>query len=207
MIRVSSDSQYNPNKIKMNNTKLLLLMGVASATSLQAASFIDYGVDDTNFSVFGNMASSSDGDLVSLTRTDSGGDAGADWYIGASTRLSLLEGDQQYILNITPSAQIGNGQWQVNILFFDDIGTYISEENLISFSDSTVATSSNITEFAAAQSVAGADSYFVRFRTQGDVSSGFSFTEVAAVPEPSQSALLVGFLAMGALALRRQKRA
>ncbi|MDQ8208048.1 PEP-CTERM sorting domain-containing protein [Coraliomargarita sp. SDUM461003] len=190
----------------MKNTQSLLTLFAASAMSLQAASFTDTGADASNFASFGNMVSSSDGDLVSLTRTDSGGDAGADWYIGASTRLSLFEVDQQNVLNITPSAQIGDGQWQVNILFFDSLGDYINEKNLIAFSNSTAGTSDNIADFATSEGIVGAESYYVRFRTQGDVNSGFSFTEVAAVPEPSQSALMFGGLALVSIFLRRRHR-
>lgn len=187
--------------------KRLIIALAVSATSVQAAQFVDSGADVSNFFLENSMTANSDGDVISLVRTVANDDAIANWYIGATTYLSLDEADEQYVLNITPTAQIGNGEWNVNILFFDDSDSYITDINLIGFSANTAFSSYNISEFATSNSVAGAESYFVRFRTQGDVNSGFSFTEIAAVPEPSQSALLVGALALGALAVRRQRRA
>jgi hypothetical protein len=177
---------------------------VASATSLMAAPFVDDGSDTSNFSAFLGGSVSSDGSSISLTRSAATGDAGADWSIDASTHFSLDLADQQYLLNITPSAQIGNGDWEVSILFFNDT-TYLTEVNLIVYSDSTSATSNNIADFAIAQSQSTADNYLVRFRVQGEASSGFSFTEVAAVPEPSQYGLLFGLGVITVVSIRRKR--
>tara|TARA_R100000027_G_scaffold63301_1_gene55908 strand:+ start:19690 stop:20259 length:570 start_codon:yes stop_codon:yes gene_type:complete len=184
----------------------LLSALVVSAPVLSAAPFIDEFADASNISSFGVASELISGGELSVTRTSSTGDAGIDWYIDQSTYFSLDSGDAQYILEIDPVAAIGDGEWSPYILFFDNLNGYISELQLTGFSASTSTLSENISEFAVNQSVAGAAQYLVRIRFEGTSGSGFEFSEFAAVPEPSQSALIGGVLALGALLVVRRRR-
>lgn len=175
--------------------------------ALFGAPFVDNLDNTNNLNAFNGLDLNDNGGsgIVSMTRTGVG-DEGADWNIGQSTNLSLEAADQQFILNVNPVAQIGNGDWQVDILFFDG-GVFISgsETNLFGFTNSTSPTSNNIADFATINGFTDADAYLVRLRFQGDIGSGFSFTEIAAVPEPGHFALLVGGASLALFAYRRKR--
>ncbi|WOO41842.1 PEP-CTERM sorting domain-containing protein [Rubellicoccus peritrichatus] len=190
----------------MKLVKYVSLAALCSAGTLFAAPFTDPLDNTDNLNPFGGLVLNDNGGsgIVSMTRAGAG-DEGADWNIGGTTNLSLDLADQQFVLNITPEAQIGDGQWHVNILFFDGGGSFISENNLIGFNSSTSLASNNIADFATNQGVVGADNYLVRMRIQGTaVTGGFSFSEFAAVPEPGHFALLIGGLSLGLLVYRKK---
>lgn len=192
----------------MNTMKVVLLAATCVAAPLSyGASFTDDFADASNVSSFGNASDSVSGNILSLTRTDSLGDAGADWLMGGTTRFSLTPSEQQDTLEITANAQIGDGQWSAFVLFFDGSGAYLSENQLFGFSTDTGLTVANINDFATNESVAGAAEYQVRLRIQGTASSGFEFSQLAAVPEPSSFALIGGlFVAAGVAMSRRSRR-
>ncbi|MDQ8193917.1 PEP-CTERM sorting domain-containing protein [Coraliomargarita sp. SDUM461004] len=189
----------------MKKIPISILTAMLSVSPLMAQSFFDDASTASNFSAFGNMNPvSSDGNVVSLIRSSASEDAGADWLLNGVSSFSLNSSDQQYIVELEASAAIGNGEWRLDIVFFDDQGTYLTERNVRGYSADTIAVSYDISEFSISENLTDADRYFVRLRTQGDLSSGFSFTSINAVPEPGQSALLLGVLAMGALFVRRK---
>lgn len=192
----------------MKNILIAGLVTLVGASPLLAAPFTDDFANTDNIVAFGNISDSATAGILTLTRTIATGDAGIDWLINGTDRFSLNGMDQQSILEITPDAAIGDGTWNVNILFFDALGGFISEDNLIAFSSSTAFTSNDIADFAVSVGATNAATYQPRIRIQGDVNSGFDFSQFAAVPEPGQYALMLStLLAAGTLVYRRRRQA
>ncbi|GHC00407.1 hypothetical protein [Cerasicoccus arenae] len=184
--------------------KITLLAALAVAHVSFGSPFTDDFANTNNLNVFGNASIATSSNILTLSRTDSVGDAGLDWLIDGTTRFSLDFGDAQSVLEITPNAAITDGQWSAFILFFDGGGVFQAERTLFGFSDSTSFTSANIADFAISEGFPTAATYQLRVRLQGETASGFEFSEFAAVPEPSHYALFGGFL-MGAIVIWRRR--
>lgn len=188
----------------MKTIKTILTISIAATSIASSASFTDNFDDNTNIATFAAGSESVSENIFTFTRTDAAGDAGADWLIGGTTRFSLDPADQQDTLKITSDAQVGNGDWAAFILFFDAGGAYLTEETLFAFSNTIGSSVANISTLASSANVTGAEEYFLRMRVQGDANSGFEFSQFAAVPEPSNYALIGGTL-MGLAALFRRR--
>lgn len=174
-----------------------IIAGMLCASSAWA--FVDT-LDTTNnfFSSFGGTAATENGNgTVTLTRNTPNVDAGIDWRNGA-LNLSLAT---ENILTITPVTPENGGFWSLNLLFFDN-GNFVNEFNWITDTQTTSVLSTNVAEFAGV----GANEYFLRFRIQPfDQSNvGFTFAEIAAVPEVSPVPLVCGGLAILLLIVRRR---
>lgn len=121
-----------------------------------------------------------------------------DWQIGGVTHLDL---DDEGLLEIVPTDQIQDGEWGAWILYFNATGAFLTETNILPFTDSVAVFSTGVNSLAPA----GAEEYILRFRVREAVGDGFSFTQISAtaVPEPS-SALLI-LIGMGGLLMCRRK--
>ena len=178
---------------------------LCSTSVLFGAPFVDNLNNTDNLAPFGGLSLSLGDNMgdsfVTMTRI-SAGDEGAAWTMGGVS-LSLDPADEQYQLNITPIVQPGNDNWQVNIVFFNEGGAEIGGQPvLISFAESSSSpTSDNIATFAMDNMIENAASYRVLFR----VGNEYSFTEIAAVPEPGHFALLIGGASVAFLAYRRKR--
>lgn len=177
---------------------------VCFVSSLYGTNFVDDFANTDNISAFGNATDSVNSGILTLSRTDSGGDAGVNWLIDGTTRFSLTPSNQQDTIRITPEAQVTNGEWSSYILFFNGSGGFLSENLLSDFTDSTSVLESNIANFAVSEGVVGAEEYFLRIRLQGETSSGFQFSEFAAVPEPEHIAFMGGVLIVVYSVFRRK---
>lgn len=185
--------------------RILFLVALTAAPLTHGAVFIDDFANTNNITPQGNIDSSVNNNILTLTRTDPLDIALVDWQIGGTTRFSLDPVDQQNIVQITPSAPVSTGEWKASILFFDDLGTFIDFSDLIAFTNSTAPISSNITTLAADEGLTNADTYFVRIWLQGAANTGFEFSQFAAIPEPSHYAAIASLLVLGMVMLRRRR--
>lgn len=172
---------------------LFFLAALAAASLSHGSDFVDDFANADNITPDGNITSSANNGILTLKRTEPEGDALVDWMIDGTTRFSLDPADKQNMLRITPSAAIGNGEWSVFILFFNDEGTYVGAKELIAFTNDTAPVIHDINAFASAEGVTDADSYFVRIWIQGsddtrlDFSqTGFEFKQFAVISESSE---------------------
>jgi hypothetical protein len=121
-------------------------------------------------------------------------DTGVDWqHNGASgPRLALSTALDEHVLAITPVTPVNGGFYTVQILFFDG-PTFVSENTLIPDTNSTAPITNNIAGFAHSLGITATD-YSVRFRIGPfeDANPGFTFTEIAAIPEPGTMAMVLG---------------
>lgn len=192
----------------MNMKTKLITALIVSAPFAYGAPFIDdFSNSDNIDSGFGAATATATAGVMTLSRTAATGDAGVNWFIDQSTYLSLELSDQQYILEIEPITQISNGTWSPYVLLFDASNTYLDEIQLTGFSSSTSTFVADIADVASAGSYATTPTqYQVRIRAEGLTASGFTFNEIAAVPEPSQFALIGGLLALTSILIVRRKR-
>jgi hypothetical protein len=150
----------------------------------------------------GTMATVNGDGTVTLSRTQSGLDAGVDWMQGGTSFLSLAS---ENWLTITPasSGSANSGTYNVNILFWTGTGDFVTEVNWLNDSASTSPQTLDVSQFAADNGVSSTTAdYFVRFRiepqTYYGTDPGFAFEEIQAVPEPGFAQLsCLDFLALG----------
>src|ERR1051325_8450760 len=131
---------------------------------------------------------------VTIFRNVANVDSGVDWqHNGASgPRLSLSTAGTESVLRIIPVTPVNGGFYTVQILFFSN-ANFVSENTLIPDTNSTAAQTNDIAAFAQGLGINATD-YTVRFRIGPvqDSNSGFTFTEIAAIPEPSACLLVLG---------------
>ncbi|MGE9295473.1 MAG: PEP-CTERM sorting domain-containing protein [Puniceicoccales bacterium] len=184
--------------------KTIILAAIAATPLAYSDSFIDDFANADNLAVVEESSISVTGNILTATRNDNSSGAGVNWYNNGSPRFSIDAADGENILQITPSAQVGNGEWKTDIYLFNDIGGYLGQLEVFSFSASTNIASSDIANLVALPHPSAAE-YEVRIWLQGDTNSGFEFSQFAAVPEPSHYALLGG-AALGLIAILRRRR-
>ena len=158
-----------------------------------------------NFSSgFGGTTAMANGDsTVTITRGQDGlSDAGIDWLIGGTTNFDLFN---QNFVTLTPLDDVDNdGNYDVNILFFDSSGVFVEEVDWFSTTTTTLAS----IDVATLTSNASSAQFSVRIRVLGDVDDTKIFDrftaegESTAVPEPSTACLL----ALGLFPLLRRRR-
>jgi len=138
---------------------------------------------------------------VTIFRNVPSVDTGVDWQHNGSSgpRLSLSTAGDEHRLRITPVTDVNGGFYTVQILFFNG-PTFVSENTIIPDTNSTAVQLHDIAYFAQQNSISATD-YTVRFRIGpfNDPNPGFTFTEIAAIPEPSTWILV---LASGLVLLR-----
>jgi hypothetical protein len=187
----------------MRFSRIVVLLSLVAGSRL-SAQLIDNLDTSFNFDFgFNGTVATANGDgTVTLSRTQSGLDAGIDWMQGGTSFLSLASED---LLTITPAASgsANGGTYNVNILFWTGTGDFVTELNWLNDSISTSPQTLDVSQFAADNGVsATAADYFVRFRIEPQTYSGadpeFAFDEIQAVPEPGFAQLTcLGFLALG----------
>lgn len=196
-------------KTKYLLSRIALAVVCLTTAGAQTASavFID-PLDTTNnfFNPFGGLTLSASSGEVTLSRTATNTDALVDWQIGGDggTRLSLLPSSDEHVLAIRPVTPVNGGFYSVQILFFSN-RNFLVEHGLIPDTNSSDPSTNNIAAFAFQNGLTpgvNSDEYFVRIRVLPTTSdnSGFTFTEIAAIPEPTSLVFvavgvsLLGFL-------------
>ena len=180
----------------------LILMAFCSVAN---AGLVDELDTANNFSSgFGGTTAMANGDsTVTITRGQDGlSDAGIDWLIGGTTNFDLFN---QNFVTLTPLDDVDNdGNYDVNILFFDSSGVFVEEVDWFSTTATTLAS----IDVATLTSNASSAQFSVRIRVLGDVDDTKIFDrftaegESTAVPEPSTACLL----ALGLFPLLRRRR-
>jgi hypothetical protein len=202
ILTILKSKNYNQSAI-MSCSRIVVLLSLIAGSRL-SAQLVD-NLDTTfNFdSGFNGTSATANGDgTVTLSRTQSGLDAGVDWMQGGTSFLSLASED---LLTITPAASgsANGGTYNVNILFWTGTGDFVTEVNWLNDSTSTSPQTLDVGQFAADNGVSAiAADYFVRFRIEPQAYSGadpgFAFDKIQAVPEPGFVQLsCLGFLALG----------
>lgn len=176
-----------------------------SFATITHASLIDPLDDTSNFGtpVNSTLATSSPGEL-SITSTASSVDRLVDWLVNGTDRLNLISEGH---VTVTPTSQINSGEWGLWALYYTSTGTFLSEANILPFTDSTDVVSIDLSTSAPVSS----DEFILRFRVREAVGDGFSFTQIdatpiSAVPEPSALFILAPILIGTFLKKRYQKR-
>jgi len=183
----------------------VMLLTFILGSAVVHARFID-ALDTTNnfFGEFGGVyASNTSPGEVTLFKTASG-DAGINWQNGGAggTPFSLSTAGDEDVLVVTPVAPVNGGYYSVQILFFSN-GNFVSESSLIPDTNSIAPQTNDIAAFAQSLNINATD-WFPRIRVLPNPASdsGFTFTELAAIPEPSALMLLP----LAALLLMRRHR-
>jgi len=193
---------------------LHLMCGLCLTAASSRAQIIDNLDTAANFSGgFNGTAATANGNgTVTLSRTQSGIDAGVDWRpAGGDGFLSLTT--ERY-LTLTPTGPVNGGTYNVNLLFWEinpsdpEVPVFVTERNWLPQTGTTAGQYLDVAQFAADEGITDADLYFVRFRidpyTYTGPDPGMTFTRISAIPEPTTT----GLLALGAagLAMLRRKR-
>jgi hypothetical protein len=173
---------------------------IAFGTPSSEGRFVD-ALDNTN-NFFGAFASPNNAAPVYATNTapsevtlfkpdppPGGADSGINWRNGGSAgaNFSLSTSGSENVLAINPVSPVNGGFYSVQILFFSN-GNFVSENTLIPDTNSTAPSTNDIAGFAQSLGVNATD-YFVRIRVLpfdfDGADRGFTFTELAAIPEPT----------------------
>jgi hypothetical protein len=181
---------------------LALLTGGILASTVEARYIDTLDTTDNLFGAFGGLTASASSGEVTLTKTASG-DAGINWQEGggSGSAFSLSTASDEHVLALSPVTPVNGGFYSVQILFFNG-PTFVSENTLIPDTNSILPTTNNIAGFAQSLNITATD-WFPRIRLLpfGASDSAFTFTEIAAIPEPNVMAL-AAFVAL-AFARRR----
>lgn len=194
----------------MNPGKLTLITAAVAALGLvtSSAQLIDNMTDTNNFSgTFGGDTLSLGPNGVTITRVIANQDAGATW--------GNVNGDLQFstenMLTLTPAPAPYNtddgGYLVVNIILFDSSGAYLGEPNWLPDGQYTTPQSVDVSQFAINNSQPTATQYALHIRIDPYSQAGADYTisQIAAVPEPASSLLLLAGLPL-LLTLRRSRQ-
>lgn len=170
-------------------TSLLTLIAIFVFTHATNADLVDDLSTTANFSPgFNGTTAVSDGNFVTITRGDDTMDSGIDWRPGGTGFFSY---DDASVLTVTPFDDAGNNsQYDVNILYFDSAGGFLSEVNWLSTTGTTPETT-NVTTLFSDPNV---DQFFVRIRVINSEGTTKVFDEISAVnavPEPTATIILM----------------
>lgn len=176
--------------------------GMFALSSLSAFAILIDDMDNTdNFtSGFGGVSASANGDgTVTLQRSIANVDAGIDWRPDGTFFFDI---SSEPLLSVTPTSPENGGFYSTSILFFDGSDSFISEQAWIGDTNSVAVQSLDVENWVSTP--VGAEQYFLRFRILPFTSTdgGFTFTQMAAVPEPTVASFL---LAGGLLTLMRRR--
>lgn len=201
------------NRFRTTRVTLLLCAAIGVATTTARAYFVD-PLDDTNnfFGAFGGVfATNTAPSEVTLFKPDpipGGEDAGIDWRNGGAggVNFSLSTAGTESVFVIRPVAPVNGGYYNVTILFFSN-ATLVAQVPLIADTNLSDAHTNDIAAFAFQNGVI-ADEWYPRIRVLpfdfDGADRGFSFTELAAIPEPTSLALLLVTTMLGAWFRRRR---
>lgn len=187
--------------------KRLLLISTFGAglfvlSSLSATAVLIDNMDNTdNFtSGFGGASALANGDgTVTLQRSIANVDAGIDWRPDGTFFFDI---SSEPLLSITPTAPVDGGFYSTSLLFFDGSDSFISEQAWIGDTNSVAIQSLDVATWASTPGTA--EQYVLRIRVLpfNSEDGGFTFTQMAAVPEPTVASLL---LAGGLLTMMRRR--
>lgn len=201
----------------MKHTTKAWLLGCALACQAMTSSharFVD-NLDTTNsfFGAFGGViASNTAAGEVTLFKPDpppGGADAGINWRNGGAggSDFSLSPAGTESVFVINPVTPVNGGYYNVSILFFSN-GNFVTEIGLIPDTNLTDGHTNDISLFAYQNGV-NATEWFPRIRVLpfdfDGVDRGFTFTQIAAIPEPTSAMLFAGAV-YGLACLFRRRR-
>lgn len=179
----------------MTRIHSVIAAGISTFGTAQAA-LTDTLDDLSNFGTpLNSTLTAMPGGVVSLTSDTPSVDRLVDWQIGGTIRLDLIDEGQ---VTVIPESQISVGEWGLWALYFTSSGSYVSEVNVLPYTDSASLVSFDMNDLAPPT----AEEFVLRFRVREAIGDGFSFTEIRAVPEPK--AAFLGSIGLAALFLRRR---
>lgn len=185
----------------MKGTFLSGVVAVALVIGAGTAQALVDSLDTTgNLEAFGNgetIINNLNG-TVTLELTTTGGDAGMRWR-DAGLNLAI---PGEHLFTITPTGSSAGANYTVSFGITHNAG--FSELFWLNQETSTSQQSVDVQQFALNNALVNPTEYFVHIRIGGPQGAQFTYTEFAAIPEPT-TFLLVG-AGLGALALARRRR-